>query len=118
MGSISRGTIARSETPVVGPVALVLRRILDAVSAINQSKIPIILKVIREAIVDSSGVEAHIGIVGEEQRIALCSDVQLDAEVSPTVKEPIFRVIGSVVHSLRVISPTRVVQTRGHRMCR
>ena len=77
---------ASGAAPAVGAIALKTAWILDAIRAVNESQIAIVMEVIRELVSLVSGVETQEGELGEEEIApGATADVELDAELDAEV---------------------------------
>ena len=58
--------VAGREAPEIRTITRVVSGILNTVRQVNASDVAVVLKIIREAVMYATRIEAHIGVVGEE----------------------------------------------------
>src|SRR5580692_4238109 len=110
MWHVAPGAIARRKAPRVRTIPLVMLRILDAVSAIDQRQMAIVFEVIRKPIANPAGIKSHVRIMGKEKRISLFgANLQFDSIKSLAVEEVV--VLRSVSGA---VGPARVVKAHWH----
>src|ERR1019366_2690054 len=109
MRHISVGTVTGGQSPGIAAVTPEVLWVCDAVCAINEGDVPVVVKIrFRETVVQAVRIETHERVVGEKQRPPSAdADVELDPKISVSVP---------VMVAIRAPGPTFAIGDRPLRL--
>src|SRR3546814_2897323 len=107
MGRVAARAVARGQPPAVRAVSGVASGVADAVLAVDQGVLNVLLPIVRIPVPESARIEPEEGIVREEQRAA-----EVRSERQPDI------VAGPVVAERQALHPATVIGRGGDRVGR
>src|SRR5215475_9679313 len=107
MRAVALVIVARGEAPAIRSVALVALRVADAVLAVDQRVLDVLVPVVGVAVLESARIEEEEGIVSEEERPAI---VGAEGQLEVVVGAPVAEVVPLAVAAMIDVRLDRIAQ--------